>query len=327
MSDAPTLTIITGLPGSGKTTLALRLAPSRRAVRLCPDEWMESLGVSLWDEDFRARLEKLQRTQIPQLLRSGASVIVEWGTWARAEREALRHLAEEVGARTELIVLDPPLEVLWERVRTRAAEDPPMTRDDLAAAYALFQRPEAAELASYDVTGHDHATDPEKITVGNPPGIRLGAAPIIRVANKALIVRDGALLVTVNRGAGQEWLLCPGGGQSHGEDARSGLARECLEEIGCAVTVGDLACERDYIGATHEFAAHDGWFHQRETYFWCTLADGAEPANGPGADDYQLGVRWIPLDELADHPIAPRHLAGWFAAPESERPRYLGDVN
>jgi 8-oxo-dGTP pyrophosphatase MutT (NUDIX family) len=105
------------------------------------------------------------------------------------------------------------------------------------------------------------------------------------------------------------------------------LARECLEEIGCAVTVGDLACERDYIGATHEFAAHDGWFHQRETYFWCTLADGAEPANGPGADDYQVGVRWIPLDELADHPIAPRHLAGWFAAPESERPRYLGDVN
>ena len=34
--------------------------------------------------------------------------------------------------------------------------------------------------------------------VTNPPGIRLGAAPTIRVASKALIVRDGHLLVTVN---------------------------------------------------------------------------------------------------------------------------------
>ncbi len=140
-------------------------------------------------------------------------------------------------------------------------------------------------------------------------------------------MRDGSLLVTVNRRDGAEWLLCPGGGQAHGEDARTGLARECVEELGCAVTVGDLAFERDYVGGSHEFAAHDGWFHQRETYFWCSLVPGAEPGVGSGADEYQTGVAWVRLADLATKPLWPRALAGWLALPESERPRYLGDVN
>ena len=48
----------------------------------------------------------------------------------------------------------------------------------------------------------------------NPPGIRLGAAPTIRVANKAIIVRDRALLVTVNSGDFATFYLCPGGGRT-----------------------------------------------------------------------------------------------------------------
>lgn len=44
------LIILCGLPGSGKTTLAKLLEGKRRAVRLCPDEWMDALQIDLYYE-------------------------------------------------------------------------------------------------------------------------------------------------------------------------------------------------------------------------------------------------------------------------------------
>jgi hypothetical protein len=59
-------------------------------------------------------------------------------------------MAAGQGARTELVVLDPPLETLWQRVVARGLEDPPLTHDHLAGAFAFFQRPDDTELAAYD---------------------------------------------------------------------------------------------------------------------------------------------------------------------------------
>jgi predicted kinase len=41
------LVVITGLPGSGKTTLAVELAASVPSVRMCPDDWMTASGIDL----------------------------------------------------------------------------------------------------------------------------------------------------------------------------------------------------------------------------------------------------------------------------------------
>lgn len=148
----PTLVIVSGLPGSGKTTLAMKLARDRPGVRLCPDDWITALGADIWDSDLRERVERLQRTLVADLLRSGTTAIIEWGTWARDERDALRQEGASLGARTELIVLDPPLEILWERVMKRGLEDPPMRREDLEGAYDFFQRPDDTEVAAYDAS-------------------------------------------------------------------------------------------------------------------------------------------------------------------------------
>ena len=184
------------------------------------------------------------------------------------------------------------------------------------------RRSDQPRLACEDAAVTDDARH-----VTNPPGIRLGAAPTIRVANKAIIVREGHLLVTVNSGDFPTFYLCPGGGQDHGEDAHDGLRRECREEIGCDVVVGEFAFLRDYIGADHEFAQQDVWAHQREAYFFCELAAGVEPQfNGEG-DVWQTGIAWIPLDGLLGEPLWPKALARWLASPEADRPGYLGNVN
>jgi ADP-ribose pyrophosphatase YjhB (NUDIX family) len=70
----------------------------------------------------------------------------------------------------------------------------------------------------------------------------------VRVAAKAVIVQGGRLLVTENVDADGRWYLLPGGGQEPGEALPETLRRECREEVGADVEVGELLYVRDYIG-------------------------------------------------------------------------------
>ena len=77
----PRLIIICGLPGSGKTTLAMALERRIRAVRFAPDEWMDALSVNIYDEERRGKIEALQWKLGQELIALGLTVIIEWGTW------------------------------------------------------------------------------------------------------------------------------------------------------------------------------------------------------------------------------------------------------
>lgn len=146
----PRLILICGLPGSGKTTLARALEKKLHAIRFCPDEWMQALSLDIYDEPGRARIEALQWQFCCRLLAHGLIAIIEWGTWAKSERDTLRNGARELGAAVELHYLPAPEEILLERIQRRRLESPPITREDLSTWVKTFQAPTPEEFALYD---------------------------------------------------------------------------------------------------------------------------------------------------------------------------------
>ena len=121
-----------------------------RAVRFCPDEWMEALQIGVWDRDARERIEKLQWKLAQHLLTLGNTVVIEWGTWARSERDALRTQARALGAAVELHFLDAPVEILFDRIRRRNMESPPITLDDMRKWDETLERPSLEEMELFD---------------------------------------------------------------------------------------------------------------------------------------------------------------------------------
>ena len=151
--DRPLLILFCGLPGSGKTTIARQRERETGALRFSTDEWMADLGVDLFDpirDSVQARLDQRWK----ELLERGQSVILEDGTWKRAERDRLRQVASELNAVTEIHSFDLAFDELWRRLEIRNANlehgTAPITRELLADCLLRFEKPDGVELSLFD---------------------------------------------------------------------------------------------------------------------------------------------------------------------------------
>jgi predicted kinase len=102
----PTLHLLHGIVGSGKTTLARRLERELPAVRFSPDEWMVALhGTNPPEALFRMQRERILALvweQVGRVLRAGADVVFDGGFWTRASRDEARRRARELGVECRL---------------------------------------------------------------------------------------------------------------------------------------------------------------------------------------------------------------------------------
>jgi predicted kinase len=147
----PRLVLLCGLPASGKTMLAREIADAYGAVRLSPDDWELALEVDPFDEGFQTRLEAEFWQLTQRLLELGTSVVLEWGFWARSERDEKREAARKLGVAVELRFLDAPYEELVRRVGDRhAAGGLAITERHMERYRGIFQPPTDDELALYD---------------------------------------------------------------------------------------------------------------------------------------------------------------------------------
>jgi predicted kinase len=127
-AGSATLYLLGGKMGSGKTTLARKLASEHGAALICEDEWLMRMQVQInaaEDFIFYARpLRAALTSHIVQLLKLGMSVVLDVPANTVEDRRWMRALFEHAKVRHELHCIIVPDDVCISRLRIRNETKP-----------------------------------------------------------------------------------------------------------------------------------------------------------------------------------------------------------
>ncbi|WP_245806829.1 AAA family ATPase [Krasilnikoviella flava] len=122
----PTLVLMCGPAGAGKSTHARRYADADRALASVDELAWEAghAAAHPLPEDAARRVATALRSRVEGLLTDGRDVVVDSSFWSRASRDEYRALGRAHGANTLVVYVETPREVALARVAARTAAHP-----------------------------------------------------------------------------------------------------------------------------------------------------------------------------------------------------------
>lgn len=140
-----------GYPGSGKTTAAQLIHKLTGAEHIWADyERQEMFGFQSQTSQSSKALYRSLNARVAELLRAGTSVIFDTNFRFKRDRNALRTIANELGADTRIIWVKTSKQLARERATVHAKDAPSrffgnISPDDFDRVTSHFQEPTSAE--------------------------------------------------------------------------------------------------------------------------------------------------------------------------------------
>lgn len=169
MASRPTIHLVCGSTGAGKTTFSMRLADETGAIRLSIDEWMTALfGPDqpaqiefAWMIERVNRCEAVMWSVAADAARRGVASVIDCGFTRAEHRRKFANLAADAGLPVALHWLDVPVEERWRRVARRNAERGEtfrleVTRPMFDFVEGLWEPPAPEEMA--ELNGERHGS-------------------------------------------------------------------------------------------------------------------------------------------------------------------------
>jgi predicted kinase len=146
--------LLSGLPASGKTTVARRLEAEHAALRFTLDEWMLALyDLGPYDDAYGPQADRVKELiwrTAGRVIALGHDVVLDWSQWSRSARKTALERAQSLGADVVLHYVEVPLAVVEQRLTERNPSPPDgvhrIDLDDLRRFAAdLFEPPTSDE--------------------------------------------------------------------------------------------------------------------------------------------------------------------------------------
>lgn len=145
----PTVYLLCGLPGSGKTTFAKKLEMSGVIRYTLDEELFKMYGKDFPPEKYSEyEIATKQRIieNLKQDISTGKSAVLDWGFWKRTERDDIKQLVGSLGAQCKLLYFKTDSNELLERVQIREQENNHAITADLLEKFEHeFEEPNIAE--------------------------------------------------------------------------------------------------------------------------------------------------------------------------------------